>query len=433
MSRAIFTKPDHSEDAKLRSTGQGKLLLTKWQEKPLALLIRENRLLQVAVPDDHAGKVGAVYLGKVKKVQKNIDACFVEIADKELVYLPFSKCRHPFLTNRTFDGRILEGDELLVQIERDALKTKQAAATAVITVTGRYAVFNTGSERTGISNKLSEEERDRLRSLLIEHSMTDNRLHWPVPEIPGMPPYGAVIRTEAAATDADSEAGDDFLIREINTLKEQFLGLFTKALHSTCFTCLSSAKSPWEACLEQIPVREYEEAVTDLASVHDDLAAYFEERGIPFRWYEDETYPLSKLYGLDSKMEEALSRRIWLKSGAYLVVDVTEALTVFDVNSGKYDLRKASKESFYQINLEAAREIALQIRLRNLSGIILVDFINMEDTSYEEQLLNYMKQLVRQDKILTTVIDITPLGLMEITRKKVNKTLAEQFRKEVKP
>ncbi|MBQ8233053.1 MAG: ribonuclease E/G [Lachnospiraceae bacterium] len=427
MSRAIFTRPDRSEEVKLRSTQQGKLLLTKWQEKPLALLIRENRLLQVAVPDEHASKVGAIYLGKVKKVQKNIDACFVEIADKELVYLPFSKCKHPFLTNRSFDGRILEGDELLVQIERDALKTKQAAATTVITVTGRFAVFNTGSERTGISAKLTDEERERLRSFLLNHNLTDSRLHWPIPGIPGFPPYGAVIRTEASVVD------EAILLQEIRGLLEQFTGLFTKALHSTCFTCLSSAKSPWESCLEQIPTLEYEEAVTDVVSLHEDLAAYFANREIPFRLYEDEAYPLSKLYGLDSKMENALSRRIWLKSGAYLIVDITEALTVFDVNSGKYELKKASTEAFYQINLEAAREIALQIRLRNLSGIILVDFINMEDTSYEEKLLEYMKQLIRQDKITTNVIDITPLGLMEITRKKVNKTLAEQFRKEVKP
>ena len=427
MSRAIFTRPDRSEEVKLRSTQQGKLLLTKWQEKPLALLIRENRLLQVAVPDEHASKVGAIYLGKVKKVQKNIDACFVEIADKELVYLPFSKCKHPFLTNRSFDGRILEGDELLVQIERDALKTKQAAATTVITVTGRFAVFNTGSERTGISAKLTDEERERLRSFLLNHNLTDSRLHWPIPGIPGFPPYGAVIRTEASVVD------EAILLQEIRGLLEQFTGLFTKALHSTCFTCLSSAKSPWESCLEQIPTLEYEEAVTDVVSLHEDLAAYFANREIPFRLYEDEAYPLSKLYGLDSKMENALSRRIWLKSGAYLIMDITEALTVFDVNSGKYELKKASAEAFYQINLEAAREIALQIRLRNLSGIILVDFINMEDTSYEEKLLEYMKQLIRKDKITTNVIDITPLGLMEITRKKVNKTLAEQFRKEVKP
>ena len=427
MSRAIFTRPDRSEEVKLRSTQHGKLLLTKWQEKPLALLIRENRLLQVAVPDEHASKVGAIYLGKVKKVQKNIDACFVEIADKELVYLPFSKCKHPFLTNRSFDGRILEGDELLVQIERDALKTKQAAATTVITVTGRFAVFNTGSERTGISAKLTDEERERLRSFLLNHNLTDSRLHWPIPGIPGFPPYGAVIRTEASVVD------EAILLQEIRGLLEQFTGLFTKALHSTCFTCLSSAKSPWESCLEQIPTLEYEEAVTDVVSLHEDLAAYFANREIPFRLYEDEAYPLSKLYGLDSKMENALSRRIWLKSGAYLIMDITEALTVFDVNSGKYELKKASAEAFYQINLEAAREIALQIRLRNLSGIILVDFINMEDTSYEEKLLEYMKQLIRKDKITTNVIDITPLGLMEITRKKVNKTLAEQFRKEVKP
>ena len=116
MSRLIPGK-EHPDNT-LRSTQQGKLIITSYRGHTLALLIRNNRLLHVAFMDEQTSKVGAIYLGKVKNIQKNIDACFVEIADKELIYLPLSKCKNPILTNRSFDGRILEGDEILVQITK---------------------------------------------------------------------------------------------------------------------------------------------------------------------------------------------------------------------------------------------------------------------------------------------------------------------------
>lgn len=423
MSRLIPGK-EHPDNT-LRSTQQGKLIITSYRGHTLALLIRNNRLLHVAFMDEQTSKVGAIYLGKVKNIQKNIDACFVEIADKELIYLPLSKCKNPILTNRNFDGRILEGDEILVQIERDALKTKQAAATAKITLTGRYVVFTSGATRTGISGKLSDAEKKKLHTLLTEHGYVDQKMNWQS-STPTFS-YGAVIRTEAA------QAKPEALLDEIRQLETQFVSLYTKALHTTCFTCLLQPGKAWEACLEQIPSWEYEEAVTDDEALAKDMSTYFQSRNISLRLYEDDTYSLSGLYSIDTKIKEALSRRIWLKSGGYLIIDVTEALTVFDVNSGKYEAKKASDEAFCQINLEAVEEIALQIRLRNLSGIILVDFINMKDEERQEALIERMRQLVKQDRIHTTVVDITPLGLMEITRKKVNKPLADHFRKEVKP
>lgn len=468
MSRLIPGKSDRNEDKQLRSTGRGKLIVTKRNGKELGLLLRENRLLQVIFPQEQLSKVGSVYLGKVKQVKPNLDACFVEIADKEMVYLPFCQCKNPYLTNRAYDGRILEGDELVVQIERDALKTKQAAATTKITLTGRYAVFSIGSSHTGISGKLSKEERAELLHFLAAQGFVDEKANWKASlssshtprfaeapshsaemplscakkqpphstetpscaqystEVPSscvqLPSYSAVIRTEAAK--ADTEA----LLNELQVLESTFRNIFAKALHSTCFTCLADGKSPWVAALEQIPSWEYEEVVTDLPDFSREMTGYFKERSIPLRWYQDETYPLSRLYSIDTRLHDALSRRIWLKSGAYLVVDVTEALTVFDVNSGKYDVKKASEEAFYRINREAAEEIALQIRLRNLSGIILVDFINMMDKSMQNELLDYMKILTGQDRVHTTVVDITPLGLMEITRKKINKPLADFFK-----
>ena len=123
----------------------------------------------------------------------------------------------------------------------------------------------------------------------------------------------------------------------------------------------------------------------------------------------------------------ALERRVWLKSGGYLIIEPTEALTVIDVNSGKYEARKGYGETCRKINLEAAEEIALQLRLRNLSGMILVDFINMEEEEEKTELLSCLRKLVKSDKVKTTVVDMTPLGLVEITRKKVNKPLAEQW------
>ena len=417
MSRLINTKPKDLQNKSIRDTIEGRLLLTNYMSHDLALLIRDNKLVHVSVLDQHTGKVGAIYLSKIKNVVKNIDACFAEIENGELVYLPLALCKNAFIINRPHDGRILEGDEILIQITRDALKTKQAAATTQITLTGRYFVMNTGSTRIGISSKLSETTRIRLANLLQECNIANEKMHLKNPCISH--PYGIVVRTEAA----DASAQD--IIQEFVTLHETFVSIFERAIHSTCFTCIKPAASSWESVLDQIPVCEYTQVITDVLSIKQETEPYFASRDLSVRLYEDVSYPLYKLYSIESKLGEALTRRVWLKSGAYLVIDITEALVVFDVNSGKYESQKASAETFYQINLEAATEIARQIRLRNLSGIILIDFINMDDSEQKESLIEHMRALVKKDRIHTNVIDITPLGLMELTRKKVNKPLAD--------
>jgi len=427
MSRLIINHTNNEEDKTFRNTEKGKLLLTKYRqsntniERNLALLIKNNRLIQAVVREEDTSRVGDIYLGKIKKVQHNLDACFVEIADKEQVFLPLSQCKAAFIVNRKPDGRILEGDELPVQIEKDAVKTKLASATAKITLTGRYAVFSAGSVHTGISAKLKEEEKLSLQSFLQTHGLTDEKGNWcgfcddSDANQPKLPAFGAVLRTEAGKTE------QDILLQEILKLQDRFVKIFSRASHATCFTRLSEPTDAWINCITAIPSWEYDEAVTDDPHIFREVSSYLESQKIPLRLYTDTAYSLNKLYGVDTKMEDALSRRIWLKSGAYLILDTTEALTVFDVNTGKYDARRASADTFYKINLEAAEEIALQLKLRNLSGIILVDFINLNDKNKDKELLDYMKQLVRQDRINTSVVDITPLGLMEITRQKRNK------------
>ena len=347
MSRRIAPKPSVviTEDEKsIRRTNTGKLIFTTFQQRTCCMLIQNDRLVFVRVISDNHGQIGAVYVAKVKNVVKNIDAYFVEISDGEICYLAMKDICEPYILNRSYDGRILEGDEILVQITRDAQKTKQASVTTKI---------------TGV-----EEEQ------------------------------------------------------------------LEKAMFRTVFSCIRKAPGEIELIVTAIGENAYNEIITDIKETHELLVKACVDMNIqiPVRLYQDEKLSLSAVYGLHSKMEMALGHRIWLKSGAYLVIEPTEALTVIDVNTGKFDGKRNAEETFRRINHEAAEEIALQLKLRNMSGIILVDFINMKSKEDKYMLLNYLKELVKTDPVKTVVVDMTPLGLVEITRKKINKPLWEQFR-----
>ena len=136
---------------------------------------------------------------------------------------------------------------------------------------------------------------------------------------------------------------------------------------------------------------------------------------------------MSALYGLESKIKETLSEKVWLRSGGYLVIEPTEALTVIDVNTGKYSGKKSIQDTFRMINDEAAVEIARQLRLRNISGIIIIDFINMDRAEDRDGVMNRLKMELKKDSVPSAVVDMTPLGLVEVTRKKIRKTLKEQL------
>lgn len=444
MSRSISGRPSASpQDIALKDTQAGKLAVTRYNGNYLALLLRGSRLLAASVFSDSPSKVGSVYIGKVKNLVKNINACFVEIADGELCFLPLADCRTPFMINRRFDGRILEGDELVVQVVRDALKTKQAAVTTKISLSGKYIAVSAGSPKTGISSKLSPLQKEALFAMLKRHGLVDSKgylVRGGKEEIP----FGIVVRTEAgrlvkesasvqglSPADLPSITEEEDFLAQFEALLEQFTQLFQNALHRTCFSCLQGAAEPYQTAIEQFYPEEYDEVVTDVDSLYPALKEYYGRQSgpcqKPVRFYQDSSYSLSKLYSIESRLQDALSARVWLKSGGYLVIEPTEALTVIDVNTGKYSVQKDMMDTFYQINREAAREIALQLRLRNLSGIIVVDFINMDSSQKQEELLQYMKQLVRSDRVRTSVIDMTPLGLVEITRKKINRSLKEQL------
>ena len=175
-----------------------------------------------------------------------------------------------------------------------------------------------------------------------------------------------------------------------------------------------------------------EEILVNDAEIYEKICSYFKKE-MPenlelVHFHDDSGYPLGKIYSTETAVEHALAERVWLKHGGYLVIQVTEALTVIDVNSGKNVRKKGDDESTLKMNLEAAKETARQVRLRNLSGIILIDFINQDEEKNEETLLKEFRYFLAKDPIQTTLVDITALGLAEVTRKKVRKPLHEAVR-----
>ncbi len=411
MSRKIMQFHEGMQKCTSELNKEGKVLITTYKDKEVALLLKENRLLNLYTIENDS-KVGNIYVGKIKNVVKNLNACFVEITDQEIAYLALDEVKKPILLNRKYDGRLVQGDEILVQIQKDAIKTKQASLTTKISLGTQYFVYTLEDASIGVSTKLEKTLREDIRKYLNEleaescKKATDFEI-------------SCIVRTDGGKL---FEQNQEEFRRKYQQEKEEFLNLLKKSLHATCFTCVKSVLNPYLTVLERFSVSCYTEVVTDLNEAYTSLQGHCEN----IRFYED-AFSLSKLYSLETKIEEALSQKVWLPEGGYLVIEQTECLTTIDVNSGKMIKGTQKDAAIWKLNEEAALEAALQIRLRNLSGIIIIDFVNMENKEYETALIQMMKELVKADPIYSSVIDITPLGLMEITRKKVYKSLKEQF------
>lgn len=393
-----------------------KIVITGCFDRRIAAEITNDRLTGAYIADEES-KLGAIYIGKVKNVVKNIGACFVEIEDGETAFLPLKEASYAFLLNRASDGRILQEDEVLVQVQRDAIKTKQAGLTARLNISSEYFAFSFGERKLGISSKLCQETRYRLEKLLFQRGIIDESKCLIPKE--GMPPYGMVLRT--ASEELLMKYGEEKFMECLSRQHTEFAELITQSRFHTCFHCIY-ASSVYSRIPAYFSENNYEEIVTDMTDAFEAL----KDRG-NVRLYQDAMLPLKKLYSLESRLQEALRPYVWLKSGASLVIEQTEAFNIIDVNSSKFDKKTVSEDTLLQINIEAAREIALQIRLRNLSGIIIVDFISMKSKEAEQRLLQELRRYVAQDSIPTRVIDITQLGLVELTRQRRQKSLQEQW------
>ena len=239
-------------------------------------------------------------------------------------------------------------------------------------------------------------------------------------------PYGLIARTNAA------EASKEEFLHELNLLKKQYEKTALHGRNRTCYSLLYESESFYLAAVRDIYTRDLDEIVTDIPAIYEKISEYLSEfqpdKLQILNLYQDKLLPLYKLYSLESAIDEVRHEKIWLKSGGFLVIQQTEAFVSIDVNSGKYTAKKKAEETYRKINLEAATEIARQIRLRNLSGIILVDFINMQNPDHQDELFHVLQKHLRKDPIKCKAVDITPLHILEMTRQKVRRPLIEDLR-----
>lgn len=356
------------------------------------------------------GILGNIYVGKVQNIVKNIHAAFIEIADGIMCYYSLDDKAEPVFTNPKKDPVMKIGDEVIVQVSKEGMKTKLPSVSSNLNFTGRYLVLTSQRKELGFSGKLNKEEKKRIREFL-EGEMPENA--------------GIIVRTNAR------NAKKEEILEELKNLQTRYETLLKKGHSRVCFSLLEEHMPDYLQTLQNVYAQTLDEIVTDDPEVFQAVQNYlncYGEYEIPLRFYEDKLLPLSKLYSLESVLERSLQERVWLKSGGFLVIQPTEAFVCIDVNTGKFSGKKEIQETFRKINLEAAKEIAWQLRLRNLSGIILIDFINMENQEDKKELLHTLQAYLNQDPIKGTVVDITPLNIVEVTRKKVRKPLLEEWK-----
>lgn len=392
-----------------------KLIITRIEDKILTALYENDAIVELhsCGRDVSTNQValGNIYVGKVKNIVHNINAAFVEIADGLECYYAMAENPSPIFTHKIGKKPLCIGDELIVQISKEAVKTKAPTASSKLNFTGKYAVLTYGDKRIGVSTKLGKADKERLQKIAMPFVSEE---------------YGFIIRTNAKDVD------DVVLENELKHLVAEYERLTETAKTRICFTCLKVAPKPYLSELRNI----YQEGLTDIfvedKVIYQEVKAFLEaeqpEDLEKLRLYEDKILPLHKLYSIETHVANALKEHVWLKSGAYLVIQPTEALTVIDVNTGKCISKKKDDTTYLKINLEAAKEAAKQIRLRNLSGIILIDFINMDKKEYMDELLDMFDKELRKDPISTSLIDVTKLQLVEVTRKKVRKPFHEAIR-----
>ncbi len=393
-----------------------KLLIEKTDNKIRTYFIEDGDVVEIhsaSASGDHADsfRLGDIYIGKVSNIVPNIGAAFIEIQKGVNCYYDMKDVKNAIFTRKSGKKALCIGDELVVQISREAVGTKAATVTGNLSFTGRYAVLTHGNTRIGASSKIPKVQRENYKEKLSSLSNND---------------FGIIVRTNAKDTPLDD------VYEEIRTLREEYYRLVKAAHTRICYSCLKSAPPSYIADLKNVYMDGMESIIIGDKDLYTRIHLFFQaelpEKSDLLELYNDPAFPLDKRYSTRTVLEKALSEKAWMKTGGYLIIQPTEALTAIDVNSGKNTSKSGSEEGAMKVNLEAAREAAKQIRLRNLSGIILVDFINLKEEENTKKLLREFRYYLSKDPIQTTLVDMTALGLVEVTRKKVRRPLYEEER-----
>ena len=390
------------------------------QETRIALV--ENGVLQEVFVERRRrlGLVGNIYQGKVCRVLPGMEAAFVDIGLDRAAFLHASDLRdlHQDDTPTSAEtqqlqpiGALLkEGQHLLVQVVKDPLGTKGARLTTHLTVPSRYLVLVPGGSSIGVSTRIEdEEERERLRAMVEElvASICEES-------------HGFIVRTAAEGVQPEALRRDMYYLRTLWTTVRERAGSAQpgERVYSDLPLMLRVLRDLASDEIDKIRVDSRE----NLTIVNDFAARYVPDMASRIEHYAGER-PIFDLYGVEDEIQKALDRKVQLKSGGHVVFDQTEAMTTVDVNTGAFVGHRNLEETILKTNLEAAQAVARQLRLRNLGGIIIIDFIDMRDEEHKRQVMRALEKALDRDHARTQVLEVSSLGLVEMTRKRTRESL----------
>lgn len=362
-------------------------------------ILEDDKLIELLIEDNkNTKKVSNIYRGIVKKVIPGIQACFVDIGFEKLAYLQLNK-----------DSNIKAGQDILVQVNKEEVGTKGAKLNTEISLAGRYLVYIPTNDRITISNKILD-EKERFRLKKIAKSVSNDS-------------EGLIIRTEAVGCTKEELEQDIKALKEKyeEILKEYRLGIGPKLLYKELDF---SSKYIKENVND-----ETEKIITNDITKYEELKKILESIKIEYKdkLILEENKDIFDLYRVENQIDKALNKKVWLKSGGYLIIDKTEALTVIDVNTGKFTGNLKLEETVYKTNIEAAIEVCRQIKLRDIGGIVIIDFIDMHKATYKKEIINILNEELKKDKRKTEVLGMTRLGLVELTRRRERDSIDKYY------
>lgn len=366
-----------------------KLVITRRSDLYLVIEYCDGEPVRIFPAQKEAVTLGSIYVGRVSKVKKELGAAFVDFLPGITGFLPIEQ-------NRV----IKEGRNILVRVIKEPIKTKGYTLSEVLEVSGDYCVLSNKGPDIHCSSKLDKDISTELKKRLESDLPRDH--------------FGGIIRTAA------SESVYESLLSEYKSLNRVLSDIVEYGPSRSLYSCVYKEKPTYLKVISDLKSDFIEEIITDDKEIYDDIAKMHIGNVV---FHSNEDISLEAKYRVKHAIALATDSQVYLNCGGYLVIEPTEALTVIDVNSGKFDLKKNRDEMIKKVNFEAAEMVAKQLMLRNISGMIVVDFINFSNPSDEDELLSYMKTLLRKDNCKCKVYGFTALKFMEIARQKIRASI----------
>ena len=390
------------------------------REEATQIAVLEGRTLiehYVSRPSDDVAQIhGNIYMGKIQNVLPGMEAAFVDITTPKNAVLYRSDVVAKGSGNRStkIEQLIRPKENVLCQVTKNPIAHKGARLTQEVSLPGRFVVLVPNSDTYGISKRLPEKERKRLRKILDRVKPKGS---------------GIIVRTAA------ENVTEDEIVNDVKRLADQWAAIEKLANNSGAPALLYREPEMAVRVIREEFSKEYRGIIIDDRALYEDVKGYVSSitpalaDRVQYYDRDAENMSLFERHHVTEQLRKAVDQKVWLPSGGSLIIEQTEALTVIDVNTGKNVGKSSLEETVYRNNLEAAREIARQLRLRDIGGIIVIDYVDMEIKKNRDEVVRVFREALAQDKTRTQVFDISDLGLVEMTRKRIGEGLVESLSK----